>query len=56
LNHAERKLLESLPGVGVRRAARLMALRPFNDASRLEEALEDPKLAYQLAALARLGA
>jgi len=41
LNRAERRLLESLPGVGKRRAARLMVNRPLNNLEDLRLILEE---------------
>ncbi|PCN50052.1 radical SAM protein [Candidatus Geothermarchaeota archaeon ex4572_27] len=54
LNSADRRLLESLPGVGRRRAARLMAARPIRGAEGLERAL-GRELAEALLKVSTLG-
>ena len=36
--------LEGLPGVGKKRATRLVLERPFKDAEDLERVIEDPKI------------
>ncbi|MCX8204570.1 MAG: radical SAM protein [Candidatus Nezhaarchaeota archaeon] len=48
INSIDRKLLESLPGIGTKRAARIIASRPFKRLKDLEIVLGDPQLALSL--------
>lgn len=48
LNEAERRLLESIPSIGAKRAARIMASRPLRELKDLEHALGDAELARLL--------
>ena len=53
INKANLKALEALPGVGKKRAVRLKVKQPFRDHADLENALDDPAVARQLAPLVR---
>ena len=44
INHMPMSSLEGLPGVGKKRATRLVLERPFKDAEDLERVIEDPKI------------
>jgi radical SAM superfamily enzyme with C-terminal helix-hairpin-helix motif len=48
VNTAPRETLEALPGIGRRRAQRLLLHRPFTSLSQLDEALDDPEVATML--------
>ncbi|MEM4699971.1 MAG: radical SAM protein [Candidatus Nezhaarchaeales archaeon] len=48
INSVDRRVLESLPGVGAKRAARIIASRPIKSLRDLEAALGDPRLALSL--------
>ncbi len=54
LNTANRRLLESIPGVGERRAARIMNARPFRRLDEVFKALEDREVAENLVRYATL--
>ena len=51
VNRANLRALEALPGVGRKRAVRLSLKRPFRSAADVEEALDDPAVAKQVAPL-----
>lgn len=48
VNAAPAKILESLPGVGKKRAMAILRGRPYTDACELEEKMDDPVLARKL--------
>jgi radical SAM superfamily enzyme with C-terminal helix-hairpin-helix motif len=48
LNHASLKALEALPGVGKKRAARIIRGRPFKNIDEFRNVLDEPELAIQL--------
>ncbi len=48
VNAAGAKVLESLPGVGKKRAMAILRGRPYRDARELEEKMDDPVLARKL--------
>jgi radical SAM superfamily enzyme with C-terminal helix-hairpin-helix motif len=48
VNAAPPKLLESLPGVGKKRATAILRGRPYRDAGEFEERMDDPALARRL--------
>jgi len=48
VNSAPAKTLESLPGVGKKRAMAIIRGRPYRDARDLEENMDDPVLARRL--------
>jgi radical SAM superfamily enzyme with C-terminal helix-hairpin-helix motif len=48
INHAPQKAIESLPGVGKKRAATILKGRPYRDASAFVAAMDDPGMAAQL--------
>jgi DNA uptake protein ComE-like DNA-binding protein len=47
-------MLEAIPGVGRKRAARIVRGRPYRDADELQTALDDHEVADSLADLAGL--
>ncbi len=49
VNHASARILESLPGVGKKRAAAIVRRRPYANGRGLAEAMDDPILARKLA-------
>jgi len=54
LNTASRETLEAIPGVGKKRAVRILAKRPFHTKEELMRALDDPTIAHNLAEYAKL--
>lgn len=54
INECPMVMLESIPGVGRKRAARIVRGRPYKSAKDLKEALDDPNVAVMLADLAAL--
>jgi len=48
LNTASRETLEAIPGVGKKRAVRILAKRPFHTKKELMRALDDPKIAQNI--------
>jgi radical SAM superfamily enzyme with C-terminal helix-hairpin-helix motif len=48
MNSANMTLLSALPGIGKKRAARLVRARPFRDLDAVAKALDDPKLVEEL--------
>jgi radical SAM superfamily enzyme with C-terminal helix-hairpin-helix motif len=48
VNHAPQKAIESLPGVGKKRAAIILKSRPYRDAAEFVAAMDDPGMASQL--------
>ncbi len=48
LNTASRETLEAIPGVGKKRAVRILAKRPFHTKEELLRALDDPKIAQNI--------
>jgi radical SAM superfamily enzyme with C-terminal helix-hairpin-helix motif len=54
INECPLSMLESIPGVGRKRAARIVRGRPYGDAEALRGVLDDPKLADTLVDLADL--
>ncbi|BAI62911.1 conserved hypothetical protein [Methanocella paludicola SANAE] len=48
VNAAPAKILESLPGVGKKRAMAILRWRPYRDGCELEEKMDDPVLARKL--------
>jgi radical SAM superfamily enzyme with C-terminal helix-hairpin-helix motif len=53
LNTAPMSLLASIPGIGKKRAARIVRARPIHDGGDLERALDDPKAGEHLLPLIR---
>ena len=49
INHAPVKLIESLPGVGKSRAAKIIRSRPFTNDEEFISAMDDPSVARLLA-------
>ncbi len=49
INRAPLKAIESLPGIGAKRAARIVRSRPFDDIFALKKCLDEPALADALA-------
>jgi radical SAM superfamily enzyme with C-terminal helix-hairpin-helix motif len=54
LNHASLKALEALPGVGAKRAARIVRSRPFADLDQFAAALDDATIAGRIRAFVSL--
>lgn len=54
INDCPMSLLEAIPGVGRKRAARMVRARPFRDAEHLIEALDDPEVARSVLSLVSL--
>ncbi len=54
INECPLSMLESIPGVGRKRAARIARGRPYDDTVTLRTVLDDPEVADALADLARL--
>jgi len=54
LNTASRETLEAIPGVGKKRAVRILAKRPFHTKEELIRALDDPTIAHNLGEYAKL--
>lgn len=52
INECQLSMLEAIPGIGRKRAARLVRARPFEDGSALRAALDDPQVADTLSDLA----
>ena len=52
INECPLSMLEAIPGIGRKRAARLVRARPFQDGSTLRAALDDPQVADTLLDLA----
>ena len=48
INKVQRKTLQSIPGVGKKRAIRILAKRPFKNIKQIEEALDDKKISEKL--------
>ncbi|HUT00286.1 MAG TPA: radical SAM protein [Candidatus Thermoplasmatota archaeon] len=48
VNSASRETLESIPGVGKKRAIRMLAKRPFHSKEEFIRALDDPKIALAI--------
>jgi len=48
VNTAPRETLEAIPGVGVKRAIRILAKRPFHTKKAFIDALDDPAIAQSL--------
>jgi radical SAM superfamily enzyme with C-terminal helix-hairpin-helix motif len=48
LNSASRETLEAIPGVGKKRAVRILAKRPFHTKEELMRALDDPTIAQNI--------
>ena len=48
LNTASRETLEAIPGVGKKRAMRILAKRPFHTKEELMRALDDPTIAQNI--------
>ncbi|MFH0815452.1 MAG: radical SAM protein [Methanobacteriota archaeon] len=48
INRASMGALEALPGVGRKRARRIMAKRPYSDFKEFVKALDDPKIALEI--------
>jgi radical SAM superfamily enzyme with C-terminal helix-hairpin-helix motif len=48
LNTASRETLEAIPGVGKKRATRILAKRPFHTKEELLRALDDPKITQSI--------
>jgi len=48
VNHASREMLEALPGVGKKRAIRILANRPFSNEKELFYAMDDKNVAREL--------
>jgi DNA uptake protein ComE-like DNA-binding protein len=45
INTAPRETLETVPGIGKKRAIRILAKRPFHSKKELMDALDDPEVA-----------
>ena len=54
LNTASRETLEAIPGVGKKRALRILAKRPFHAKEELIRALDDPTIAQNIGKYAKL--
>jgi radical SAM superfamily enzyme with C-terminal helix-hairpin-helix motif len=54
LNTASRETLEAIPGVGKKRAVRILAKRPFHTKEELIRALDDPTIAQNIGKYAKL--
>jgi radical SAM superfamily enzyme with C-terminal helix-hairpin-helix motif len=48
VNHAPRETLEAIPGIGRRRAQRLLLHRPFTSLAQMDAALDNPEVASML--------
>ena len=48
INKAPRETLEAIPGIGKKRAVRLLAKRPFHHANQIKEALDDDEVVQSL--------
>jgi radical SAM superfamily enzyme with C-terminal helix-hairpin-helix motif len=54
INTAQRETLEAVPGVGKKRAVRILAKRPFHSMQELIDSLDDPKVARTIGEFIRL--
>jgi radical SAM superfamily enzyme with C-terminal helix-hairpin-helix motif len=54
INTAQRETLEAVPGIGKKRAIRLLRHRPFRTTQELTQALDDPEAARTIGAFIRL--
>lgn len=54
INHAKRETIEALPGVGKKRAIRLMAKRPFKNKDELIRSLDDAEIGEKLLKYVRI--
>jgi radical SAM superfamily enzyme with C-terminal helix-hairpin-helix motif len=48
MNTAPRETIEAVPGIGKRRAIRILAKRPFHNNEEVRKALDDPKVASRI--------
>jgi radical SAM superfamily enzyme with C-terminal helix-hairpin-helix motif len=48
INKASREILESIPGVGKKRAIRILAKRPINDKKDLRNILDEPEIVEKI--------
>ena len=44
INNAPRETIETIPGIGKKRAARILAKRPFKSKDEVINALDDPEI------------
>ena len=48
INSAPRETIEAIPGIGKKRAIRILAKRPFHNKNKLIDALDDPDIAKEM--------
>ena len=56
VNRASLRALSALPGIGAKRAARIVRARPFDSWSKFAASLDDPAVAERVAPFLGLGA